>query len=217
MHRVSIIAALLVSATLGWAQAATDHSADQAPGGWQHRRGERGPGVAGTITAIDNGKFTVKTPDGQTAQLGITDQTQFRRDREPAKLADFKVGDQIFVRGQQKDGVWQAQMIAARTGGGPGGDFREGMGKNFIAGEVKAINGTQLTILRPDGQTQDITVDESTSFHKDRDSITLADIKVGDHVFGRGEIKNDVFVPSALNLGQPPTMGRPRDGAPAPN
>ena len=85
--------------------------------------------------------------------------------------------------------------------------MREGMGKEFIAGEVKAINGTQLTILRPDGQTQNITVDDSTSFRKQGESITLADVKVGDHVFGRGALKNDVFVPSALNVGMP-GMGR---------
>lgn len=218
MLKISIVAVLLVTAALGWSQAMPDDSAGQMQGSGPQsgRRGQRGPGVAGTITAIDNGKFTIKTHDGQTAQVSVSDQTQFRKDRQPAKLADFKVGDQIFVRGEQKDGVWQAQMIGERSGGGPGGD-REGMGKRFIAGEVKAINGTHLTILRPDGQTQDIAVDENTSFHKDRDSITLADIKVGDHVFGRGETKNDVFVPSTLNLGQPPTMGRPHDGAPGPN
>lgn len=218
MRKISIVPILLVTAALGWAQATPDSSAGQMQGGGSQsgRRGQRGPGVVGTITAVDSGKFTIKTQDGQTAQVSISDQTQFRRDREPAKLADFKIGDQIFVRGEQKDGAWQAQMIGARSGGGQGGD-REGMGKHFIAGEVKAINGTHLTILRPDGQTQDITVDENTSFHKDRDSITLADIKVGDHVFGRGEMKNDVFAPSMLNLGQPPTMGRPHDGAPGPN
>ncbi len=217
MPKISIIAVLLVTASLGWSQAMPDDSAGQmqASGPQSGHRGQRGPGVGGTITAVDNGKFTIKTQDGQTAQISISDQTQFRKDRQPAKLVDFKVGDQIFVRGEQKDGVWQAQMIGARSGGGPGD--REGMGKRFIAGEVKAITGTHLTILRPDGQTQDITVDENTSFHKDHDSITLADIKVGDHVFGRGEMKNDVFVPSMLNLGQPPSMGRPHDGASAPN
>jgi hypothetical protein len=46
-------------------------------------------------------------------------------------------------------------------------------------------------------------VDENTSFRKDNESITLADIKVGDQVFGRGELKNDIFVPSQLNVGQP--------------
>lgn len=88
--------------------------------------------------------------------------------------------------------------------------MREGMGKEFIAGEIKAISGTQLTILRPDGVTQNITVDESTSFRKQGQSVTLADFQVGDHVFGRGAMKNDVFVPSVLNAGDMRMMGRGR-------
>jgi Domain of unknown function (DUF5666) len=217
MRNIAIVVVVLVSATLGWAQETPDTPPGQTPANGQARQWQRGPGVAGTITAVDGGKFTVKTADGQTAQIGINTETQFRKERQPASLADFKVGDQIFVRGEQKDGVWQAQMIAARSGDGRGADFRDAMGKRFIAGEVKAINGTRLTISRPDGETQDITVDENTSFRKDKESITLADVKVGDHVFGRGELKGDVFVPAELNLGQPPTM-RPRSNtAPAPN
>lgn len=220
MRTVTIIATLLLSAALGWAQATPDNSGGQMQGNEQPqygRRGRRGPGVLGTITAVDNGKTTIKTRDGDTAQVSTSDQTEFRKDRQPAKLADFKVGDMIFVRGEQKDGVWQAQMIGARSGGMGGGEFREGMGKRFISGEVKAISGTKLTILRPDGQSQDITVDENTSFRKDGNSVTLADIKVGDHVFGRGELKNDVFVPAVLNVGEPPAMGQSREGASAPN
>ena len=67
------------------------------------------------------------------------------------------------------------------------------MGKKYILGTVKAINETKLTIARTDGQTQDIEVDENTSFRKSRDSITLPDIKVGDFVMGRGEIKKHPF------------------------
>jgi len=221
MRKISIVAALLLTAALGWAQAPPDNSAGQMQGDQPQsgHRGPHGPGVMGTITAVDNGTITVKTLEGQTAQVSVSDQTEFRKDRQPAKLADFKVGDQVFVRGEQKDGVWQAQMIGGRTGGGGqgGGGPRGEMGKNFIAGEVKAIGGTKLTILRPDGVSQDITVDESTSFQKDKASITLADVKVGDHVFGRGEMKNNVFVPSLLNLGLPQGMGRQREGAPSPN
>ena len=85
--------------------------------------------------------------------------------------------------------------------------MREGLGKEFIVGEIKAITGTQLTILRPDGVTQNITVDESTSFRKQDQSVTLADFQVGDRVFGRGEMKNDVLVPAVLNVGELPMMG----------
>ena len=179
---------------------------DQAPPPAQDtaRNGHRPPGVAGTITAIDGNTFTIKTRDGQTAQVTVSDKTEYRKDRQPAKASDFKVGDLIFVRGERTgDNAWQAEMVGARSGGPGAGNFREGLGKEFIAGEVKAINGTQLTIQRPDGVAQTISVDENTSFRKEGESVTLADLKVGDHVFGRGQLKNDVFVPAVLNVGQP--------------
>ena len=66
-------------------------------------------------------------------------------------------------------------------------------------------------------------MDEGTSFrNQKRESITLADIKTGDHVFGRGEVKNGIFVPQVLNLGDISRMGRPgfrgapQDSAPLP-
>jgi len=167
------------------------------------RNGHRPPGVAGTITAIEGNTITVKTRDGQTAQVTVSDKTEYRKDRATATFADFKVGDMVFVRGEKTgDNAWQAAAVGTRGRGGPP-DLREGMGKQFIAGEVKSIEGTQLTVLRPDGVTQTIAVDENTSFRKDGESITLADVKAGDHVFGRGEVKNGTFVPAILNLGQP--------------
>ena len=99
--------------------------------------------------------------------------------------------------------------------------LRQELGKRFIIGEVKKIDETKLTILRPDGESQVIEVDEGTSFrNQKRESITLADIKTGDHVFGRGEVKNGIFVPQVLNLGDFMRMGRlglgggPQDSTP---
>jgi len=215
MRGLSVTGVLLFAVAFGWAQQSPDPS-EPPQAELQHgQHGRHRPGVAGTITAIDAGSITLNTPDGTAAHVAITPDTRFRKDREPAKASDFKVGDQIFVGGDLKDGVWQAQFVGSRPAGRPGGgDFRAELGKRFIAGEVKAIQGTQLIILRPDGITQSITVDEGTSFRKETESITLADIKVGDHVFGRGELKNDVFVPAVLNVGQPRFMGRPPEGAP---
>jgi hypothetical protein len=217
MRRLCVLVVIVLSTALGWSQAPdTPAGAPQgAPsqGSSRHARGGAGwPGFGGTITAISETSMTVKTLDGQTAQVNLSDKTQFRKERQPAKLSDFKVGDDIVVRGEQKDGVWQAEVVAARRAGQMAA-MREGLGKQFIVGEVKAINGTQLSIERPDNVTQTITADENTSFHKNNESITLADIKVGDHVFGRGQLKNDVFVPTVLNVGELHfTMG-PHGGA----
>ncbi|HTR67508.1 MAG TPA: DUF5666 domain-containing protein [Terriglobales bacterium] len=211
MSKVGIAVILMAFSLAVWAQEPSGSATPEQPaqGGMEHQHGmmgRRGPGVAGTITAVNADSIEIKTMDGKTAQVNISDKTQFRKDRQAAKLADFKAGDEIFVRGQQgSDGNWAADMVAERPAGF-GQGMREGLGKQFIAGEVKAVNGTQLTIARPDGVTQTISVDENTSFRKQNESITLADIKPGDHVFGRGELKNDVFVPSVLNVGQPRMM-----------
>lgn len=227
MRRLILMGVLFLSSAFVVAQTAPAGSSDQSappqsapPSGGQQSggqgfQGRRFPGVGGTVTAINGNTFTIKQMDGSTAQVQVSDKTRYRKNRQDAQLSDFKVGDMVIVRGEQKDGVWQADMLAARPAGmgmgmGGGGAMREGLGKEFIVGEVKAINGTQLTIQRPDGVSQDITVDESTSFRKEGQDITLPDIKVGDRVFGRGAMKNNVFVPSTLNVGQ---MGM-RRGAP---
>ncbi len=165
--------------------------------------------MGGTITAIQDGALTLKTLDGKTATVQIFDQTQFRKDRQPVQLSDFTVGDMVMVRGQSTgENIWKADLIATRSNFG-GTEFREALGKKFIMGEIKAIDGTNLTIARPDGVNQTIMVDENTSFRKQHESVTLADFKVGDQVFGRGGLKNNIFVAANLNLGDPRIMMQP--------
>ncbi len=165
-------------------------------------------GVGGTIQEIRSDSFTVKTMDGKTATVKITPDTQFRKERQEAKFSDFKAGDFVMIGGEPAGpDTWTARFVASRQGMGEGSMqmmSREDMGKKFIAGEVKAIDGTKLTVARPDGETQTIEVDENTSFRKGRESITLPDIKVGDRVFGRGAVNSGgVFVPTELNVGGP--------------
>src|SRR5262249_21746001 len=106
-------------------------------------------------------------------------------------------------------GVVNPQLVQQRFGApSGGGGFMmanvkpEDLGKTFILGEVKAINETKLTINRPDGQNQDIELDENTSFKRGNESIALPDIKTGDFVHGTGELKNGIFVPKELFVGR---------------
>lgn len=75
----------------------------------------------------------------------------------------------------------------------------------YIAGKITALNvdDAKITIQRPDGKTATIQADENTSFRKGRESITLADIQVGDGVTGRGALKNGVFTPATLAVFDP--------------
>ena len=170
-----------------------------------------GRGIAGKITAINSGSIEITKPDGTSVTVKLTDKTEFRRDRQPAKIADFKVGDLVFVRGDENaDHTVTAQMIGARTGNGPGGGGGFGggsgfgeMGKDFVAGEVKSIDAPKLTMMRTDNVTQTLELTEDTSLRKGRDSITMADIHPGDHVVIRGALQNNIFVPKNVMVLSP--------------
>jgi len=169
--------------------------------------------VFGKITAIQNGIMEITGPDGQVMKVKYSDQTEFRKDRQPAKVSDFKVGDTVAVRGEQSaDHTINASLIGGRTGGvmgvGPGGQRGPGgggvafgggtLGKDYVAGEVKSIDPPKITVLRTDNVTQTLELNEETSLRKGRESITMADIQVGDHIVSHGAVQKDVFVPKGL-------------------
>ena len=162
--------------------------------------GRQRRGVMGSITELNGQSMTLKTMSGESVTVALSESTRYMKDRQPVTISDFKVGDMVMIRGENTgQNAWKADLVATRTGGGQ--DFREGLGKRFVVGELKSIDGLKLTIARPDGVTQTITVDESTSFRKNGESVTLADVHPGDHVMGRGETKNGTFVPSMLVVG----------------
>lgn len=197
---------MLACAALASVPSAVAQSAEAAsegdPAAMRHH------GIAGTITAVQDGKLTLKTFDGKTATVQFDSNTKFVKDRQPAALKDFKVGTPVLVRGEAAgESNWNATLVATRSDARPG-EMRDALGKRFIAGQIKSIKALQITIARPDGQTQTIAVDETTSFRKQDESITLADLKAGDYVFGRGEVKDGIFVPAILNLADPNMMAQ---------
>ncbi len=206
MKMLCKIAFLCVLASLAMAQDTPQGPPQGGPGAGM--RGRMGRGVMGEITAVNADGYTLKTMQGNSATVKVTPETKIMRNREPIKMTDLKVGDAIGVMGSPDANdptTWNANIVVDRTAQMK--EFKENLGKTMIAGEVKAIDGTKLTILRPDGQTQTIEADENTSFRKGRESVTLADIKAGDHVMGRGAVKDGVFVPSELRVGGPGAMG----------
>ena len=210
---------VLVSGTLAGAMATTVAAQSQeqgAPPPDGQRRGPRGANdgqgqpIIGKITAIKDGAVELTKPDGTAITVKITDKTEYRKDRQPVKLGDFKVGDMVFIRGEEdtKHGV-TARMIASLSGGGPegggrgfGGGFGE-LGKDFVVGEVKSVDAPKITVLRPDNVTQTMELNEETSLRKGRESVTMADIQPGDHVFVRGSVQNNAFVPKSVMVISP--------------
>jgi hypothetical protein len=191
-----------------------------------------GDNVVGKVTAVTKDSVTVAPLlGGDPVTVKVGGDTRVIKDRQPASIGDIKTGDTVFARGPLKGQSMEAGVVAVidpnmvqqrMQGGGPGGNgpmgqFKpEDLGKKYIIGEVKVMNETKLTIARPDNQTQEIEVDENTSFKKGKESITLADITVGEFVRGTGEIKNGIFVPKELIVGRP-QMRQLRMGGPGGN
>ena len=180
--------------------------------------------VRGTVTAATADKLTVKTESGELYQVALTPNTRLMKGRDPLKAADIHVGDGVGAMGEidQPNKTVHAMAVFI-VDAEQIKKAREAMGKTYIAGKVTAIDELKLTILRADGVSQVIAVDEDTSFRKGgrgmqqafgmtpppassttgADSITLADIKVGDSVAGPGALKGGVFVPTTLGVGEP--------------
>ena len=191
-----------------------------------------GQNVAGMVTAVSADSVTVSPVSGGDAVIvKVGDSTRIFKERQPVKLSDIKLHDTVFARGQLNGNTMNAAILGVvnpemierlQQGGGMGGQgggmgqFKpEDWGKTFIAGQVKTINETTLTIARPNDQQQtvNIQVDENTSFRKGRESVTLADIKPNDFVMGPGEVKNGVFVAKELRVrGEGGFMMQPDSG-----
>jgi len=192
--------------------------AQEQMAGSQASDGQKMP-VFGKITTLTDRSIEITNLDGEKVTIKLTDKTEFRKDRQAAKRSDFKVGDVILVRGEQNpDHPWTAQLIAARSMNGPGGpgggrggfggpggrdrgEFARQVGRqgnDFVSGEIKTVDAPKLAVLRTDNVTQTIELNEDTSLRKGREAITMADIQPGDHVFARGGLENNVFVPKTV-------------------
>jgi hypothetical protein len=232
---------VLVGTGYGVAQGAPGQDTD----GGAVAMGPQGRMVRGTVATATADGLTVKTENGETYQVVVTTNTRVMKDRQPVKLTDIHPGDGVGAMGvidAPTKTVHAAALFVVDAAQIK--KAREDLGKTYITGKVAAIDDVNLTIERPDGVSQKIMVDESTSFRKGgrrmrgegfgmgagpgmgegggqgqgapapaadpAESITLADVKVGDRVMGRGALKGGVFVPTELVVMDPSAMGRRR-------
>lgn len=179
--------------------------------------------VTGEVTAVAGPTLTVKTEDGTTMQIVTTDNTRVMKGRGvTVKIAELKVGDGVMAAGMldaPRQTLHAAVVFA--TDAAQVKAMKENLGKTYIVGRVTAVDmdNATMTVERPDHVTQTIGFDETTSFRRGGrggaggfgagaapgataeaggESITLADIKVGEMVRGTGSVKGGRFVPTEL-------------------
>lgn len=160
-----------------------------------------GESVHGTITGIHGSELTLKDEEGRIYKVETGANTYFRKQDDPIRLSDLKAGDIIFAAGEddpqnQALGAVFVIEIDPKTYE----EAKSSFGKTWTAGKVTAIHDLSITIERPDRVSQVITVDENTSFKKRHDSVTLADVKVGESVSARGELDHGRFRATVLAI-----------------
>lgn len=191
--------------------------------------------VRGTVTAVAADQLTLKTEEGDVYQVAVSANTRVMKDRQPVKLAEIKAGDGVGAMGvmdaptKTLHAVFVAVMDAEQVK-----KAREGLGKVYITGKVTEVDmdNARITVMRPDHVSQVIQADETTSFRRggrreqavlsgattvprasadtSAESVTLADVKVGDYVMGRGGMKNGFFVPTELRVMDASARGQGR-------
>jgi hypothetical protein len=197
--------------------------------------------AGGEVTAVNGANLTIKTEDGSSMQIVTTTNTRVMKGRGvTVAVADLKVGDGLMAMGNldAPNKTLHAAMVMA-TDAAQLKALRENLGKTYIAGKVTAIDldNAKMTVERADKVSQTILFDDSTSFKRGGrgmgrmefggmgagagtpsagaaggESITLADIKVGDNVAGQGSVKGGTFVPTQLYVTTPGQHRRPPAG-----
>src|SRR5438094_218891 len=107
MKRLAIVASLLLllsCAVLAQQTASPKEQTAPPQGERRSSSGERGEmrlrGTGGTVTDISGDTITLKSFNGQTVKVKVSDKTEYHKEQQPAKLSDFKPGDLIMVRGE---------------------------------------------------------------------------------------------------------------------
>lgn len=184
-------------------------------------------GASVTVKSEDGTTYTVVTTDNTRVMKG-NGQARGAGNMQTIKVADLKTGDGLIAMGQldAPAKTLHAAFVVA-TDASVVKAMKENLGKTYITGKVTAIDldNAKLTVTRPDGVSQVIGLDENTSFKRGRgrmgagnglgtggpapaggaggESITLADVKVGDQVQGQGAVKAGTFVPTELHVMSP--------------
>lgn len=158
--------------------------------------------IRGDVTAVSGNNLMVKTEEGQVYTVETGPNTHFRKQRDEIQIGAIHAGDMIAAIGDKdtKAHTLGAAFVMvidkARYE-----QMRADYGKTWTAGVVQSINGTNITIKRPDNTTQTIAVDENTSFRKHQEDIILPDIKPGDNLTARGVLHGEAFLATLVTVG----------------
>ncbi len=131
-----------------------------------------------TITAIDGSSISLKTDDGWTRTITVTNSTAITKGGATIALGDLAVGDQVALRQDRaSDGTYTVTGIVVVL--------------PTVAGQISAIDGNTITITEMGGTTATIHVDSSTTYQLAGGTGALSDLKVGTVIVAEGTQRAD--------------------------
>jgi hypothetical protein len=187
-----------------WCVAPGARAQDDDDQGWAQFSREntlRATVVSAASRGKNDGSFAVKTESGQPWKVLYGVNTRLMKGRDSIRASEIQAGDMIFAAGNvdaKKKTVGAAILIDI-----PSEEVRkarEGLGKTWSAGKIKAIVGTKIQVHRLDGVEQEIAVDENTSFREKHDAVTLADLRPGEGFRAEGHVMNGIFTATTLTV-----------------
>jgi hypothetical protein len=153
-----------------------------------------GPGAFGsiTITAINGTQLSLTTADGWTRTIDGAGAT-VKNDGQTVDLSTLKVGDSItFSQAHQTDGTYKITSIQVVL--------------PHVAGTVKSVSGSSVTLTERGGTDTVIQVNGSTTYKLAGVASSIAALTVGAQVDAQGTIVNGTFTATLVNI-QPAMAG----------
>jgi len=151
--------------------------------------------VIGDVKLINGTAFTVTTKERGDVSIQIADRTRFRaKDQANFSLPDLKVGDRVAVQGRWQDAKLQANLVI----------LIPASLRDKALGQVQAITGSTLAIVKAEGGTFNVVTTAETRFHaKGLQNPTLADIHVGDIALVAGQLDDETLTASQVGFHTP--------------
>ncbi len=154
-------------------------------------------GLGVDVTAISATSLTVSDPSGTSTTYAINAATSVTKHGQSATLNDVVVGDSVHVTVSPTDSTLASSIDIVPAG---------------AVGKVTAINGDVLTITGPNGTSNAVIVNPSTTYMKAGASASFGDVSVGTVIFAQGSFGSSPTTIDATTVG----IGQPGNGAPGP-
>lgn len=176
-----------------WLGGLFDGKAPGGDGSVGEFRGRLGFGAV-TITAIRDSNVSLKTDDGWTRTIAVTNAMTITKGGQPIKVTDLAVGDQIgFRQTRNADGTWTIDRIDVVV--------------PTVAGTVAAIGSDTITITDRSAASRTITTTPSTTYRLGNAAGSHADIKVGSTIVAAGTGSGQSFTATTVEIRQPTFLG----------